>query len=296
MDTDDKKVNILLNRLLDRTGIRDDFLEFLNKKIDDTITALFAGRSGTLDLEGQTVGITSGANDTFDLDMTNADKGVVGGGQVITLPSNANRVTLEEKDIPFENDTAVIYEVGVRYQSVEDGVQVNAKTGAPEYKSFRDDFGDKGNPFSVVDDPGVKIRIVVDNILQDGATVDHAGRKAIVFMTTPVSAVESIAFFTGTVALVGTDNVVDIAYSGGAGPLGQDTTVNPPSTTAADYIVYFPGASWFAGAGSISTNQLYWFIGAITGNGPAATPTSFDMCTRATFRYCPLTRRSRHSR
>ena len=276
MATGDRKINIFLNRLFDRTGIRDDFLEFLDKKIDETLKAIFTGRSGTLDTD--TVGLAATVNDTFDLDMTNANHGIVGGGQVITLPLNANRVVSETKEIPFENTAATAYEVGVKFASKADGVAINPKTGAPEYKGFLETFGELGAPFSVVDDPGVKITL--DIRTQTQAAIPHTGRKVIVFMTVPVSGVETVAFFTGTIAFVGGQNVVEITYSGGAGPLGQDTTVNPPSTTAADYQVFVPGASWKRGVGTIDGDNDYWFIGTVTGSGSPSIPSTFDVTTQ----------------
>lgn len=272
MPTGDKKVNIFLNRLLDKTALRDQFLEFLNQKIDETIATIVSGGSGTLDVDK--IGLSASANDTFDLDMSNANRVAVATGQVITLPENANRVIGEHRQVPFENASGSLYEVGIRYQSVEDGIAINARSGKPEYPSFLETIGEFGNPDSVVNDPGVKITLKIDGLLE--AAVDHSGQLVRVFLTEPVSGVESIAYYDGLVAWVGGENVVEIPYSGGDGPLGQDTSVNPPSTTVGDYKVHVKGASWKKGASSIFGDDTYAFIGTVTGNGPAATPVGFS--------------------
>ena len=272
MPTYDKMINIYFNRLLDQTSLRENLLEFFDDKLSETVSAMFQGQSGTLD--SQKVELTSTANDTFDLDMTNARKVVVGNGNVITLPENANRVLKEHLQVPFVNTTAQTYEVGIRYQQVEDGIQINGRTGAPEYPRLREDMGEKDNPDSVVDTPGVSITLYINGLTQ--SSVDHSGRKAIVFLTIPQSGVESVAYYEGVVAYSSPNNQIVIPYSGGDGPLGQDTSVDPPSTLATDYIVFLPGASWKQGTSTIYGDNDYAFIGRIAGNGPGATPTSFS--------------------
>jgi hypothetical protein len=273
MPTGDKQVNLFLNRLLDKTALKEQFLEFLSKKIDDGILSMTAGDSGTLDSDK--VSLTASAVDTFDLDMSNARRLAVGGGQVITLPTNANRIVGEHLQISFENTTGQPYEVGVRYQSVKDGIAINGRTGQFEYPSQLETIGELGSPSGAVNDPGVKLTLKVDGLTQ--ASIDHSGRLVRVYMTVPVSGVESIAYYDGVIAWVGGENVIEIPYSGGDGPLGQDTSVYPPSTTIADYQVHVKGASWKRGAATILGDNDYAFIGVITGNGPAATPISFNI-------------------
>jgi hypothetical protein len=172
MPTGDKQVNIFLNRLLDKTALKEQFLEFLSKKADDGIVSLTAGQSGTLDADK--VGLSASINDAFDLDMTLARRLAVGGGQVITLPINANRISGEHKEVPFENTAALKYEVGIKYASVKSGIAINTRSGLPEYPSQLEDIGELGNPSSVVNAAGVKITLKIDNLTQ--AAIDHSGR------------------------------------------------------------------------------------------------------------------------
>jgi hypothetical protein len=193
---------------------------------------------------------------------------------VITLPVNANRIVGEHRQVAFVNTSGQTYEFGVRYASVKSGIAINARSGEPEYPSQLEEIGELGNPSAVVNDPGVKITLKIDNLTQ--SSVDHKNRVVRVYMTTPVSGVESIAYFDGLVKYVGGENVVEIPYSGGDGPLGQDTSVTPPSTTPSDYVVHVKGASWKQGAATILGDSDYAYIGKVTGNGPAATPVGFN--------------------
>ena len=108
------------------------------------------------------------------------------------------------------------------------------------------------------------------------SNVDHSGRPVRVWLKNPVAATENDAYYEGTVSYGAPDNYVDIPYTASAGPLGQTSPTFPISTTAADYQVHVQGVSWSDGD-DYRTDANYAFIGIVTGNGPSATPVTFDI-------------------
>jgi hypothetical protein len=268
MPTGDKKVNIYNKRLLSRTAMKVEFLDFLSDENDAIVNAMFVGASGTLDSDK--IGLSSTGNDVFSIDTSAAQKVVVSGGQIIDLTGITGTGITD--DIPFKNTAATPYYVGVKFAEVEDGLELNPRTGDPEYPRLKQSFGRVDTPDSLVDTPGVKLRINVDSITEAG--VDHSGRSCKVWLVDPVGLTEVSAFATETVQYDGA-NYIEVTYSGADGPLGQDTGSAPPSTTALDYKVFIEGVSWLEA--DIRADKTYAFIGIITGNGPAATPVAFDL-------------------
>lgn len=270
MATGDRFINMFTNRLLGLTDLRERFLEYLSNKVDATVSAFFLGSQGTLDNEY--IGLAADGNDRFKLDLSLANKVGVQGGQFIDIPDETD----VSKSIKFENANGVVYYVGLRYAEVEfDEAQVNPKYGNPEYPSFLDTCGEVGAPNLITNTAGVKIAIRIDSITESG--VDHSGRTVKVWLTTPVSGVPSVAFYEGTSYYSGGHNYVDIPYSGGDGPLGQDTSGGvPPSTTPGDYRVWIKGVTWRRNT-DLSTNADYWFAGTVTGAGAGNPPVTFDI-------------------
>lgn len=264
MPTADRRLHMYPKRLLSLTSIEDNFFDFLNDEIDEVISAIFQGTAGVLDTDEIEL-VAGSTNDKFSLGLTNAWNVVVGGGQIIDL-SNITGAGITT-DVPFEDDGSSDYYVGIKFAEVNDGIEINSRTGDPEYPSFKQSYGEVDNPNSVADNT-TYIRLVINNITESG--VDHSGRTVRVWLADPVSGVESIAFFEGTSAYSSPNNYVDIPYSGAAGPLGQDTSSNPPSTTATDYLIFIEGASWKKNT-DLRTVSDYAFIGIVTSTGGAPT-------------------------
>jgi hypothetical protein len=264
MPTNDRKIRMYPKKLLSLTGISDNFLDFLTDEINEVAAAIFQGASGVLDSD-QIELVAGATNDKFSLGLTNASKVVVGGGQIIDLSqiTGAGITT----DIPFEDDGSSLYYVGIKFAEVEDGIEINPRTGDPEYPSLKQSYGEVGTP-DLVEDNTTYIRVRINSITEGG--VDHTGRTVKAWMVDPVSGVESIAFFSGTSAYSTPNNYVDIPYSGSDGPLGQDTSSNPPSTTPADYRVFIEGASWKL-VTDLRLDNDYAFIGTITSTGGVPT-------------------------
>jgi hypothetical protein len=267
MATGDQRVNIYNKRMVPQEGWEQHFFTYLNNKVIDTARAAFL-QPGVLD--DDSIGITSSVNDTISLDITNAERGIDGSGNIIDLSQLATSLY---EDYPFENTNTTVYYVGFRYQSVPQNVERNPRSSEPEYPWYLDTIGELGDPDSVVDNT-TYIRLQLNSILE--SSVDHSGRPVTVWLKNPVSPVDSVAYYTGTVAYSSPNNYIDIPYTALAGPLGQTDPTYPISTTATDYSVHVKGISWFKNT-DISTDDNYVFIGTVTGNGPAATPTSFDI-------------------
>lgn len=260
MPTNDSIINIYEKKLLSLTGLKTNFLEYLSDKIDERTAAIFQQTSGVLD--GDEIEIDPSGNDEFDLNITNASRCVVGTGQIIDL-SLLNGAGIST-DVPIENTLAATYYVGIKFMSVADGIELNPRTGDPEYPKFRDSYGELDNPTDAVDDPGVKLTLNCNSITEAG--VDHSGRTVKVYLANPVSPVEATAYFQGTIVYNSPNNDIEIPYSGGDGPLGQDTSVDPPSTTLTDYIVSIEGATWRKNT-DLRNDSDYAFIGTIIGGG-----------------------------
>lgn len=273
-----KVVNIFPKRLLSRDDVDTHLVAFLQNLFVEGINAAFGGASGVLDED--TIPLTSAANDTFSLDLTNANRVIDGSGNVITIDGAdfEGGAQVAETAIPFENATGPIYSVGIKGIEVEDDMGVNSRSGDPEYLRLRQSFGEKGDPDSVVDNPGVDLTLTINSITESGT--DYSGRTATVYLKDPVSAANSVAFFTGLVTYSAPNNLVVIPYTASQGPLGQTAPTFPISTTASDYTVVIEGVSWFDKAFkdlSLAVNSVYCFIGEVTGNGPAAIPSVFDI-------------------
>lgn len=265
MATNDKKINLYHRRLLSLTSIKDNFLDYLVDSIRSLAQSMFIFSSGILD--GDAIGINnSGGGNTFTLDLTNASKVLVANGEVIDL-SQITGVGITES-IPFENTASATYYIGIKHQEVPFGIEANASTGDPEYPSWKQTYGEKDYPDSVSDNT-TYIRLIINSITESG--VDHSGRTVRVWLVDPVSLVEGTAYYEGTVVYDAPNNYVDIPYSGASGPLGQDTSVDPPSTTNTDYEVFIEGATWKKNT-DLSADSNYAYLGEGTGG----TPPTFD--------------------
>jgi hypothetical protein len=266
MSTGDQKVSLYEKQNLGQQDLLTYWFNYQDTKLNDVVSYTFLS-AGILST--QPITLSSVSNDTFRAVLTNANTGVDDDGHIMDL-SNLSVAWYQE--IAFENSNAIPYYVGFRYQSVPSEAEPNPRSAEAEYSLYKDLIGELGDPDSVTDNT-TYIRLVLDGILEAG--VDHSGRLVRVYLDNPVSPDSSIAFYDGTV-VYSTNNYVDIPYTAIAGPLGQTAPDFPISTTASDYTVHVKGLSWFRNT-DIRTDGNYAFIGITTGNGPAATPVSFDI-------------------
>jgi len=253
MTTNDVYVNVSAKRLLGTDDFGDRLLGYMIDAVRDANARNFdVGMT-----HGIALGLSSPGNDLIDIDGTSiASDGL---GHFLD-PANATH-----EDINFENQTGFDYYVGLEYSEEPDDVQINPRTGQPEYIGYKEQIGKQGDPDSVVDN-GSNITFTIDGVTEAGRT--HAGRSAVVYMKTPAAGATTAAVAIETCT---------VAWSGGAnkitttGTLGQTTV----STTPSDYEVIVLGPTVSRGTDLRSVSGVA-FIGIVTGNGPGATPTVFD--------------------
>lgn len=269
MATGDRVANIFLDCLLSKTTIKERILGYLTKKVDEVLSALLQSKTGTLSADK--IGLVSdGADNVFKLDLTNANRVVVGSGQVISLANKDENY--HTKLLQFENDTSVIktYYVAMPYAQVPQDPDVDPRKGLPRYLSLEDTFGEVGHPDSVAieGDPATGIRLELGSLTDE---TSYAGRQCRVWLDTPLSAVESVCFVEATIQF-DTVNYVVLPYSGGTPPLGLSA---PPSEVETDYSVWVYGPKVTVDAG-IASDPDYAFLGTITTDDTPGPPT-FDV-------------------
>lgn len=275
MPTGQRIVLVDINSLLNKTGFKDYLTDYFSSLQAETLSALLQGGSGTLDSD--TIDIEADGADQIKLNVSNANKVAVGGGQVLTVTGSVPQVS---SAIPFENTNTTVYHVGLSYAQIEGTVGLNRKQ-IPEYQSLEDQIGRVGIPDTSpapVDTPNTNLRLYCDDLTKAGET--HAGRKARVWLATPVSADSNTAFYEATIGFDGTNNYIDIPYSAGAtaGPLGQDTSASAPSTTPSDYKIWVKGPR--IDTTDFSGDSNYAYLGTVTGAGSGVAPTVFSMANQ----------------
>lgn len=199
------------------------------------------------------------ATDTFtivgDSDCTD------GIGNVLVL----DEATEEGSAIAFENTVAIEYYVGLQMCERSAGIQINPRTGAPEYERIVEDIGVSGAPTSVVDLGGT-IQFNINSVLEAG--VDHSGRTVLVYLNTPArnATTEAVAIESLTSAYSAPNNTITTA-----GELGQSTV----STTASDYTVIVLGPTVRRNT-DLRTVSGVAFLGIVTGGGSGSPPSAFN--------------------
>ena len=268
MATGDKRVNIYQKKFMPQQQATENFMDYILKLTLDTRARVYNVQSGVF----QQVFITASSNDTFDVSTAN---GIDDGGNEVNLPAGTGL----NASIPFANATGTVYSVGMKYnRNRPSGTEANHRSRKAEYSLWEDVCGEVLEPDSVTDQT-TKLKIVVDKPLRcDGAPITHAGRLATVWLKNPASTVEAVAIYDATVLWDGSNNYIEVPYSANQGPLGQTLPDYPLSTTAADYLVHIKGLTVTNKAAlDLSAESDIAFLGEITGNGPAATPTGFDV-------------------
>lgn len=273
MPTNQNRIEITDNRLLSKEDMKDNFLEYIEDLTDETVAAFLQGKSGVFESTEITLQEDSTTEDFELFDLTTPKRVAVATGKVITLYGS---LVGETSEIVFENTLGANYEVGIRWNQRADQASINPKRGYPEYRSKKDVFGEVGAPDTVTD-LGTSIRLWINGLTDPTGSHTFAGRTARAWLDTPVSGDDSVAFYEGTIAYDGGtgENYLAIPYSGGSGPLGQDTSASAPSTTASDYRVHVLGPSIRKGTNTaIKTDaDNYVFLGSITGAGVGSSAT-----------------------
>lgn len=199
----------------------------------------------------------SGVNDAVDIAQGTGFTASDGLGHCIKFAAADSRLN----DVKFQNTAATVYHFGLQYAEVEDGAEINPRTGVPNYVQKKEQVGRKGDPTSVTDLGGGSIRVNVNALITTPGSNSHAGRLAMIWLKVPQSGVAATAFQTATIAFSAGNNTVDVGY------MGQGA----PSTFAADYnaLIIGPTVTRLSDL-DLRTASGVVFLAAATGTGPAA--------------------------
>lgn len=254
--TGSKYVNIESKRLVGTNDLKERFLEYLNGKIVENNAVINGGEYFVPD------GITISADGNDKIKITKDVVGVLG---VDGLGNTLDIDNTTKTGIQFENNNTTIYYVGLKHCLIPYEVQVNPRTGKPEYVSYEEQIGEQGVPNSVTDNGGT-ITFRVDNVTESG--VSNAGRICLVWkiVIADGATTSSIAIESCTVFFSGGQNQITTT-----GTLGQSTvdTLN----TSYGVAVLGPTIKRYTDLRPISG---YAFIGTVTGVGVGSPPTSFN--------------------
>lgn len=255
MTTGQQFTNIVQKKLMGTVSFRELFLDYLRALSEDSIERLY--NEGSF-------------NEAMQLDDDGANKVQIllktgGVGDVHDGKGHILDLSLIDRSAQFENSNTVDYEVGAGFILKPVGIQLNSRTGYPEYQKWEEDIGEEDEPTSV-SDGGTTITFNVNSIC--GSGVNCSGRTIRVFKNTPDQNAlsESIAIEELIVSYSAPNNTVTTS-----GTLGQTTI----STTPGDYKIQLVGISVKRETGNPISTGNFFFAGVVTGNG--GTPSAFDI-------------------
>lgn len=256
--TGDQFVNITDKRILGYEDFGEYFLNHLRWAIEIVLSKVYT-KSGTFG--SSKIGLSSVSNDTFRL-LANGE-GVSSEGHLFEYYDSLT-------DYAFENANGQTYEVGFAYSEHPVALAINPRTGQPEFTRYEEYCGGEttgaGGP---IIDNGTTLTIDVSGTVEPG--VDNSGREVRVWKNIPGPNATSMSVAVETCTVQWGDlGYGNVNYVTTVAQFGQDTV----ETSLGEYSCQLLGP-YVSRDSSIASNG-YWFIGAITGNGPAATPTGFS--------------------
>ena len=258
-NADTRFANFTLHRLLGAEDFTIRIYNYLLNRIKELSDSYYTDDY----VIGDGIGISSSGNDEFDLADLGTSQCVDGQGNF--LEPFSGEMEPYHESVPFENENAVTYQVALKHATVPNTLAINPRAGLPEWIDYSDVIGIESEPGSVSDNGDGTITLNIDAMLDLDPYVD---RVALVWMPNPAkNAVnKTIALEACSVYQDAGINKIDTV-----GSLGQTTI----STEAGDYrvTVLGPVVSRYTTPQNLAGNV---YIGAITGNGPSATPTSFN--------------------
>lgn len=251
MSTGLQKINIFLKKFLTQQQFTTNLIEYLLSSVRDSFAVVFPNEgifSGAV--------LSSSVNDTVTISTPlSATDGV---GRFLSLDPLFD-------DSLFENTVAILYYIGLRYQNMPTGTEINVRTSAIKYTFFEEAIGELAEPDAVADDGDQTLTIIVDSVTEAG--VSNAGRKVRVWLKTALST--SQTFQELTVVWDGSNNKIETTHA-----LGQ--TAGSISTTASDYQVMLLGPTIKRNT-DLSADPSIVFIGTVLGTGAGTQPTVFDI-------------------
>jgi hypothetical protein len=267
MATGDKFVNIAQKRLLGFLDFKDRWLDYF-KKIFEDITENAFGQNGFFN----TV-VTMSA---FGVDKIQLDNDVVGtdaaGHFMVTSEKLAGR-SPSASGIQVENLVAVTYSVALIYSERPDGIQINPRTGFPEFLTVQEHIGVRDEPDVVTDNGDGTMTFRVNSVARpfpDDVSNAHlqVGRTVVVWKKSPgkTAVTEGLAILEGTVANVAGNNEITVT-----GTFGQ--VIGAASTNTSDYFVLLEGPT--VSRQDLSVEPFTLFVGTFVGTGAGNPPGTF---------------------
>jgi len=255
MATGDKKVYIFNKRIMSLEDFRDRFLGFLDGVAKSALGRVFR-TDGAFDT-AITVTASVSAN-KVDVAAASAFSATDGLGNV--LEGTAATSSLQGVKIPPDAGAAIVYYLGLKYESVPRGIVTNPKTQVYEYDYLEDTIGVLGVPNTVAVE-GDGLRITVNSLTE--SDYDHSGRTVRVWLKSvtdsgigPQSPDAAVAFEEVAVEYDAGDNTILTT-----GTLGQLT----PSTDSSLYQVLLIGPKVVRSTvEDLRTAEGIFFVAAIT--------------------------------
>lgn len=242
-------------RLIGTEDLSTRLMDYMRTLVQESMERSF--RTGVV--YDTALGLSAGGTDRVN--VTGASVATDGQGHILDVAANGYSTGLY-----FENSLGVVYEVGLKYASIPDGVQINPRTGLPEFIGFKEAIGIEADP-DLVTDNGANITLRVDGVTEAG--VSNAGRQVMVFKNAPGknAITEALAVEILTVSYTGGFNVVT-----SSGLFGQD--VGSVSVDATEYTAVLMGPHITRNTVIYGTDG-YTFIGEVTGVGAGGSPAVF---------------------
>lgn len=241
MSTGNQFVHLSDKKLLGVTSYQERFFGYLKSKMTEIFAAVWS-LNGTFDSGGTPINFSFSAGQLTIDDGTGTD----GSGHILVVGAT-------EKNVAW--DRADECHVGLHYTERPVGIQINPRSGLPEYQDWKEIVGVSAEPDSVSVVSG-HLRLDISSLVGESA-VSFAGRQCLVWRNTPSSGAltEAIAIEQCTVAF-STNNYIDTTGMLGASAAGDANL----------YTVCLLGPTIRSDV-DLSTVPGYWYLGVVSNDG-----------------------------
>lgn len=279
MPTDDFLAYLTNKKFLPFALMKEEFFDYLRNLSEMVMKSTYRD-PGVFDAVATVTGTAIG-----EVSVAGAFEATDGEGKKFEFQSSDSRL----QDVPFENTNVVPYNIGLRSVDMVEELEINPRTGQPEYSKLKENIGTLGTPDTVVDN-GSDLTITVDSVTESG--VSHAGRTVRVYLVTPLATAWGDSYEDIVVSWSGSENQITTT-----GLLGQ--TVGSVSTTVGDYVVVEIGPVLVR----VATQDLRFATGVVflsefdgdTGSPPTPDMTDQNVLTGSLSDLADITRLDSHS-
>lgn len=230
MATDEQYALLYNKKLLPIDQMGPKLLTYLLNQVRNTASDTFP-TDATI---GSTITpVTATGNNRVNIGSSQATVAVTGTGKRIVLGVADSR--FQSYKVP--PNAAAVYGLAIEQSDVENGIEVNPRTGAYQYSSFIESPGRKGNPGAVINNGDGTLTLSINTICE--ASSDHSGQLCRVWLTDTANAGPGPQSPNATIAI---QNIA-VVYSS---PNNNVTIPNwlgqtAPSTSPLDYSIQLIG-------------------------------------------------------